>query len=181
MRRAIALGIVGLGLMVVPSAARRSSGLPASTLTPNAVAFADQLHGILGTGWQGCEYGHPRCPVGGTISTTSNGGKTWSVVRRTPRPVVFATYYRRGKYYVQLDDGATLLGSGEHWRPADGGHNWHALPKVSRPEEDFGSWAYVVPHGGVGYAVHAIGGSEKRRLIETTDAGRTWHVVRRWG
>ena len=63
----------------------------------------------------------------------------------------------------------------------DGGHEWHALPKVSRPEEDFGQWAYVLPRDGVGYAVLAIGGSEKRRLIETTDAGRTWRVVHHWG
>jgi hypothetical protein len=62
----------------------------------------------------------------------------------------------------------------------DGGHEWHALPKVSRPEEDFGQWAYVLPRGNVGYAVLGIGGSEKRRLIESTDAGRAWRVVHRW-
>ena len=63
----------------------------------------------------------------------------------------------------------------------DGGHDWQGLPKVARPEEDFGQWAYVLPHGGDGFAILAIGGSEKRRLVETTDAGRIWRVVHRWG
>ena len=276
----IALGVLGTALIAASAAAGGSGGLPGPALTPNAVAFRDRLHGVLGTGWQGCEYSHSRCRVEGTISLTSDGGKTWRVVRQTPRPVVAAAYLARGRYYVQLDDGATLVGSGDRWRPVapvwhnhqsvcpqgsyvgitanpfsgwaicsgqpgagnqsksvyrltgrgwkrvaytdmtspkghggissygypvgiaggerahgfgiiwesrgtlyvtrDGGRDWHALPKVSRPEEDFGQWAYVLPRGGVGWAVLAIGASETRRLIETTDAGRAWRVVQRW-
>jgi hypothetical protein len=63
----------------------------------------------------------------------------------------------------------------------DGGHHWHALPKVARPEIDFGDWADAdaYPYG-TEFVLLSIGGSEKRRLIETTDAGRTWRVVHRW-
>jgi hypothetical protein len=62
----------------------------------------------------------------------------------------------------------------------DGGRRWIAEPNVARPEVDFGQWADVGPGPGRAFVVLAVGGSEKRRLIETTDAGRTWHVVHRW-
>jgi photosystem II stability/assembly factor-like uncharacterized protein len=61
----------------------------------------------------------------------------------------------------------------------DGGYRWHALPGVARPEIDFGVSAVALPHG-MGYVVLALGGGTQRRLLETADAGRTWHVVRRW-
>ncbi|HEX4323911.1 MAG TPA: hypothetical protein VHZ77_04685 [Gaiellaceae bacterium] len=281
MRSGVALVAITIGLVAASGATGHTTGLPHSALTPDAVAFRDRLHGILGGGWQGCEFSNGHCHPQGTISVTSDGGKTWTVVRRTSRPVVATAYWRRGDYYVQLDDGETLLGHGSSWRrstPAwsryasacpqgsyngitanphsswaicsgqpgagnqsksvyrqttrgwkrvaytgmtsanghggissygypvgiagnerplgfgiiwesrgtlyvshDGGHDWQALPKVSRPEEDFGQWAYVLPRSGDGFVVLAIGGSEKRRLLETTDGGRTWRVVHRWG
>jgi hypothetical protein len=279
MRSRIALAVVLVGLIAVSASAARPSRLPRSALTPNAVAFRDRLHGILGSGWQGCEYRTSPCRTAGAISVTSNGGRTWRVVRRTARPVVYASF-ANGTYYVQLDDGETLAGNGLRWRlhppvwqqsyavcpqgwnmgiqanvfqytgslvvctgqpgagnqaksvyrltargwkrvadtgmtsrkghggissygypigiasnfkgfgviwesrgtlyvTRDGGHEWHALPRVSRPEEDFGQWADVV-NTHLGFVVLAIGGSEIRRLVETTDAGRTWRIVRRW-
>lgn len=69
---------------------------------------------------------------------------------------------------------------GTLYSTSDGGRHWHPHPKVVRPEIDFGFWAFVLPHGGVGWEVVAYGGSRYRRLIETTDAGRTWRVVHRW-
>jgi hypothetical protein len=62
----------------------------------------------------------------------------------------------------------------------DGGHSWHALRKIARPELDFGDWADVNPGNGTAFVLLSYGGSERRRLIETTDAGRTWRVVHRW-
>lgn len=59
----------------------------------------------------------------------------------------------------------------------NGGHDWHALPKVAQPEIDFGVWADVV-WGKLGFVLLMRG--RDIRLIETTDAGRTWHVVHRW-
>jgi photosystem II stability/assembly factor-like uncharacterized protein len=61
----------------------------------------------------------------------------------------------------------------------DGGSHWTGLPKVARPEVDFGMSASALPHG-VGFVVLAKGGTETRRLVETTDAGRSWRVVYIW-
>ena len=63
----------------------------------------------------------------------------------------------------------------------DGGHHWHALPKVARPELDFGDWADVTGNGTAFVLLqYSLGDGEAHRLIETTDAGRTWRVVHRW-
>jgi len=251
--------------------------LPRVALVPNAIAFRDPQHGIMGTGWQACasQGGAFGCRPQGTISITSDGGKTWKVLLRTPRPVVAVTI--QGSHeQVTFDDGETLGSSdaGRHWMPVvtgstrafagpcppftsvfvsgdwtlcgsqssagnqgkivyrltatgwkrltntpfptgtsyggissygyvqgiamatdgfgviwesrgtlyvtrDGGRNWTGLPKVAQPEVDFGVEAIALPHG-IAFALLAHGGSEVRRLVETTDAGRSWHVVHSW-
>ncbi|MES1246588.1 MAG: hypothetical protein ABUS54_02815 [Actinomycetota bacterium] len=60
----------------------------------------------------------------------------------------------------------------------DGGSHWLGLPKVAVPEVDFGEAATALPQG-TAFAVLARG-NVHRRLLETTDAGRTWRVVHRW-
>jgi hypothetical protein len=60
----------------------------------------------------------------------------------------------------------------------DGGLRWLELPKVGVPEVDFGITGAALPHGR-GWVVLARGNIH-RRLLETADAGRTWHVVHRW-
>jgi hypothetical protein len=276
--------VVAVGLIALSAAAaapaRSSAKLPRSALVPNAVAFFDRTHGLLGTGWEGCVNGTWHCRRQGTISVTSDGGKTWHVVLHTRRPVVAVEYFHDGTY-ARTDNGQTYAGdnSGRRWQrrsplsfhghcpkgwhagftadfvdtnidtpwsicsgppgagnvekavyrgtrrvaftpstthngyggislygyPAgisgsyaglgiiwetrgtlylthDGGHHWHALPKIARPEIDFGDWADadVYPHG-TAFVLLSIGGGERRRLIETTDDGRRWHVVHRWG
>jgi len=66
----------------------------------------------------------------------------------------------RGTLYVSRNDG----------------HHWHALPRISRPEVDFGVWASTL--GDAGYVL--LQRNQHTRLITTTDAGRTWRVVHRW-
>jgi hypothetical protein len=61
----------------------------------------------------------------------------------------------------------------------DGGSRWTGLPKVARPEQDFGQSGAALPHG-IGYVLLSIGGTTSRRLIETRDRGRSWRVVHRW-
>jgi photosystem II stability/assembly factor-like uncharacterized protein len=80
------------------------------------------------------------------------------------------------------DDGFAVIWErrGTLYVTRDGGHRWFALPKVARPEIDFGQWAYALPRGGVGFVVLARGPGCPCRLIETTDAGRGWRVVHRW-
>jgi photosystem II stability/assembly factor-like uncharacterized protein len=59
----------------------------------------------------------------------------------------------------------------------DGGSHWTGLPKVARPEQDFGLSGAALPRG-IGYVLISIGG--RVSLIGTSDAGRAWHVVHRW-
>jgi hypothetical protein len=242
---------------------------PRATLVPNAIAFRDPSHGLLGTG----------TTTQGTISLTSDGGRTWKVALRTPRPVVWVSWFE-GTLAARFDDGENVhsTNGGRTWTPfavgygqfnvgcplgtqqmqnnsltgnwslctnqpgagnqgkavyefkthgwtrlaytsfpsgggshgglssygypqgiamandgfgiiwesrgtlyvtRNGGSNWVGLPKVAQPEVDFGVSAFALPKGG-GFALLAKGGSNKRRLLETTDAGRHWHVVHSW-
>lgn len=282
------IAVVGAAIaLLVPAASSAAPQLTPPRFVPNAVAFRDRLHGVLGSGWESCANTAWHCLLQGAISVTSDGGRTWTVVRRTERPVV--SLVRAGNTYVAtLDDGEELSSGhdGHVWRPAppstagintvwsvcpqgmtigansgsddwslcttepsagnqgkavyrnlpnrgwvrvactgffnlapcsahgeggissygyplgiagaadgfgliwesrgtlwitrDGGRHWGSVPKVVRPEIDFGFWAFVLPKGGVGWEVVGYGGTEKRRLLETTDAGRTWRVVHRW-
>jgi hypothetical protein len=242
---------------------------PRVALVPNAIAFRDPSHGIIGTGWQACagQGGAFGCKPQGTISLTSDGGRTWHVLLRTPRPVV-AVSVQGVHEQARFDDGETIGSSdgGLHWAPVvvppatgvaspcpagsqafvvvdwavcasqasagnqaklvyrlgvngwrrlaarglsgygyvaglamarngfgiiwesrgtlyvtrDAGSHWIGLTRVARPEVDFGTSAVVLPHG-VGFVVLTTnGGSEMRRLLETTDAGRSWRIVHTW-
>jgi len=239
---------------------------PRVALVPNAIAFRDPRHGIIGTGRQGCASSAFGCRPQGTISITSDGGKTWKVLLRTPRPVVSVSEDGHHERAV-FDDGETIGSSdgGLHWVPVvvrpptgigspcpagsqaflvvdwavcasqpsagnqsklvyrlgvrgwrrvparglsgygyvaglavasdgfgliwesrgtlyvtrNGGSDWTGLTHVAAPEVDFGTSAVALPHG-VGFALLANGGGEKRRLVETTDAGRSWVVVHSW-
>src|SRR5438445_1336009 len=252
MRTRVAMLVAAVGLIALSAAAtapaRTHRHLPRSALVPNAVAFLDRRQGLLGTGWEGCVNRAWHCRLQGTVSVTSDGGKTWRVVLRTRRPVVAVEYFHDA-VYARLDDGQTLSagsdarnwqrrsrlsfkgyycpkgwnagftadlvdtnidvpwsvctgppgagneakavyrgtrrvaftplashggygGIGVYGYPAgitgahgglgiiwesrgtlhlthDGGHNWHAPPKVARPEIDFGDWAdaHGYPHG----------------------------------
>ena len=240
-----------------------------ASLIPNAVAFRDASHGLIGTG-QTAE---------GTISLTTDGGRTWKVALRTPRPVVWVSWFQ-GVLAARYDDGENVQSTngGRTWAPAvvgppffsncpqgmaqqpsnppylnwalctteggagsmgksvywqqpghawkrvaytpfapigrgygglsvsgypqgiamandgfgmiwesrgtlyvtrDKGFHWIGLPKVAQPEVDFGFSAYAL-RDGVGFVLLAKGGSVNRRLLETKDAGRSWHVVYIW-
>ena len=277
---------VFLGLAVVPlvfltsvtgSDASRTPGRLA--LTPNAIAFRDSSHGLAGTGWISCGYPQATCRPAGTISRTFDGGRTWRVVLRTPRPVAWVGVVE-GISWARFDDGENLRSTdgGRTWRPAiqlappyspcpqalaqlsdvfvtaggrewalcagqggagsmgkavyrltprgwrrvawtqfgppgrgyggisiygyplgiamaddgfgliwesrgtlyvtrDGARLWQGLPKIARPEVDFGVFGAALPDG-VGFVLLMRG--DARRLLETHDYGRTWHVVHRW-
>lgn len=108
---------------VAGASARTGTGLPRSALVPNTVAFIDRLHGILGTGATACVHGGRNCRLQGTISVSSDGGRTWRVVRRTPNPVVSAAYFHDA-YYVRLLDGTT------YWATSAGGP-WQQGHRIS--------------------------------------------------
>ncbi len=71
----------------------------------------------MGTGWLGCESSTFGCQLQGTISRTSDGGKTWKVALRSRRPVVWVSV-----------DGTTAWArydDGENLRSTDAGRTWH--------------------------------------------------------
>ena len=217
---------------------------------PLAIAFRDPGHGVLGTTR--------------TIELTSDGGRTWRVVLRTPRPVTSVSIVSSSEY-ARYDDGENLVSrnGGRTWAPTvvsdtftavcpqgtersyaslewalcvsepgagsqakyvyrdvpnrgwqrlaakgltvqgyaigiamatggfgviweqrgtlyvtrDGGVHWTGLPKIARPEVDFGGSGTALADG-VAYVLLKRGGTS--RLIGTRDAGRTWRVVHRW-
>ena len=247
---------------------------PRVALVPNAIAFRDPSHGIMGTGWTGCTNDQFGCRPQGTVSITSDGGRTWRILFRTARAVV-GIGYRGAALTAQYDDGENVasVDGGRHWMPTvigspsstgcptnsqsfesgswllctnqpgagaqgkvlyrytprgrkrvaytpfpyghgayggigvtgypvglamandgfgliwewrgtlyvtrDGGSHWVGLPELAQPEVDFGMSGYALPHG-VGFVVLAKGGTEVRRLLERTDAGRSWRVVHTW-
>jgi len=232
---------------------------------PLAIAFRDPAYGVLGTSR--------------TIELTADGGQSWRVVLRTPRPVVSVSFLG-GAEWARFDDGEShrstdggrrgapavaqfpsesvcpqgtqqswmsIAPGGDDWAlcttqggagnmgksvyrlgakgwkrvaytpfgpgpgyggiatygypigiamardgfgviwesrgtlylTRDGGSHWTGLPKVARPEVDFGESGAALLHG-VGYVLLSGGGSAGRRLIGTRDGGRTWHVAHRW-
>jgi photosystem II stability/assembly factor-like uncharacterized protein len=283
MRTGVAMLVAAVALIILSAAADapagRSGQLPRSALVPNAVAFLDRRDGILGTGWAGCRNRAWHCRLQGTVSVTSDGGRTWRVVLRTRRPVIGVESFHDA-VYARLDNGQAFWaadnarnwqrrtplsfkgycpkgwqagftadfvdmnietpwsicvgvpgagnqakavyrgtrrvaftaiqgvptrsgissygypvgisggdgGFGIIWESRgtlyvtrDGGHHWRSLPKVARPEIDFGIWADADAYpDGTAFVLLSIGGSERRRLIETTNAGRSWRVVHRW-
>jgi len=118
MKSGVALLVSVVALVVLSTASGSRTSIPRAALYPNTVAFADRMHGALGTGEPGSH--------GGTIELTSNGGQSWHLVRRTRRPV--SAIAAVGRYwYAQLEGGQTLKStdSGSRWgRTSD--HVWSA-------------------------------------------------------
>jgi len=197
---------------------------------PTAIAFRDPSHGVLGTTRD--------------IEVTGDGGRTWRVLFRTPRPVGWVGYdatgrarwrpsaplvrptpcpaldetVRSGGWFLCIGQGGAGMGEKEVYRGStrlawtghgitaqgyavgiamardgfglvwesrgpllvtrSGGSRWLALPQVGVPEVDFGISGAALPHG-LGWVILARGNIH-RRLLETSDAGRTWRVVHRW-
>jgi hypothetical protein len=214
---------------------------------PVAIAFRNAEDGLLAAGH--------------TIQATSDGGRTWHVVFRTPRSVMDLSYDpNTGRPRAVLDDGENL--GGPRWQPEgplkelfppcqpfdnaadfsddwvlcigqssagegfktayhlvqsrwrrcgsltrfgyaygiamahdgfgivwegrgtlyvtrDGCAHWTGLPTVAAPDLDFGISGSAV-RGGRAWVILARGDVD-RRLLATTDHGRTWRLVHRWG
>jgi photosystem II stability/assembly factor-like uncharacterized protein len=95
---------------------------PRVALVPNAIAFRDPSRGLLGAGWTSCSTTGSGCRPQGTIQLTGDGGRTWRVVLRTPRPVT-AVAFRGRIAWARFDDG-------ENVASADGGRSWHRTVAV---------------------------------------------------
>jgi hypothetical protein len=147
--------------------------LPRLALVPNAIAFRDPKHGILGTGSEPCAADPgPGCDrPQGTISVTTDGGRTWSVVVRTPRPVVSVSFQPDGEHAV-LDDGENLATTnGRTWNPVV------ASPSGGSPCGSGGDSFAISSStpGGREWVLCAIGvpgaGNEAKAVYRKTDKG----------
>lgn len=111
-------------------------------------------------------------------------GGRWTQVAYTPFLTRGRAYGGISEYGYPVGFEMSADGFGLIWESRgtlyvtrDGGRHWTGEPKVARPEVDFGIAGSVRSHG-VGFVTLARGHS--RRLLETRDYGRTWHVIRRW-
>jgi photosystem II stability/assembly factor-like uncharacterized protein len=129
---------------------------PAPT-NPTSAAFWDVRHGVLGA--SACAHGTP-CRSG-TISLTSDGGRTFHVVERTRSPVQSVQTAGGGVAIAHLAGGDAL-------RSVDRGRTWRPFPL-----------RYVTSFAtrDVALAFHLVvrpDGAQILHLFLTSDAGRTW-------
>jgi len=137
----------------------------------------------MGTGYQPCgDDPSARCRPQGTVSITGNGGKTWRVLFRTPRPVVFVSYFA-GWEWARFDDGETLQSTdgGRHWRPAVPPNPFSAFsscPIGWAGHDNTGSenWSVCTTEGGtgaMGKAVYRLTATGWKRVAYTSFAPPT--------
>ncbi|HZS30585.1 MAG TPA: hypothetical protein VFA37_04955 [Gaiellaceae bacterium] len=101
MRTTIAL-LIATAALGGTAAAGTSRAVASSRLVPVAVAFSDRLHGELGLATPHCDGCAPR----GAIAVTSDGGRTWRIVRHTARRVVALAFYQDGSFRVGFEGAA---------------------------------------------------------------------------
>ncbi len=166
MRSGLAVLVAAVALLALPTASGSLSlaPLPHSALVPNTVSFrGDGKLGILGTGSQ--YSGH----AGGTISQTTDGGKTWQVVRRTSSPVVRTAWFH-DLFYVRLQNGQELQGRGRHWErlprsaSANYCHGWygHGVTADIVDTNEVRWWSVCVGQPGAGNEAKAVYRGTKR-------------------
>jgi len=108
------------------------------------------------------------------IFRTSDGGRHW----RT-RGSIAGYGYPEGIAFSPAGLGVLWEGRGTLYVTRDGGAHWNAEPKVVQPEIDFGRGAAAL-NGRRAFVLVGRGGALPARLLEATDAGRTWQVIHRW-
>jgi photosystem II stability/assembly factor-like uncharacterized protein len=160
--RLLALGAVVLSLAGadVARGGTRAARPPrvSAPLVPNAIAFWDADRGLIATGFRYCDVG--RCE-GGTISLTTDGGRTSRVLLRTPAPVTWVAVAAQGHAWA-LTAGALL-------HSTDGGQTWEHLAAVVQ------SPSFATAEHGMGIGC----GSARIRstcpwLVATSDHGVHW-------
>ena len=112
---------------------------------PTAIAFRTPSAGLLGTS--------------SSIELTRNGGRTWKVVFRTPRPVASLSFDDDGRPRAILDDGENLgaADGGRRWTPelALGPRFSPCPPALSIPVFS-DHWVLCTGQGGAGNAGKAV-------------------------
>jgi photosystem II stability/assembly factor-like uncharacterized protein len=163
---ACAVGVVSAGVTWRDTS---GSSVP-SALVPNAIAFWDADHGLVGTGFRYCEVG--RCG-GGTISETTDGGRTSRVRVRTAGPVSWLSVAPGGSAWAVVDHCSATRGClpTRFFRTSDGGRTWQRLPRlVLRPSFADRLHGFALA-GGSCEPAWCLGA----KLLATADGGGTWH------
>lgn len=140
---------------------------------PNAIAFRTSAVGFAGTGLTSC--GNPafHCRPRGTISVTTDGGRSWRVLRSTPRPVVSLKLVG-ARIWATYDNGVVVSSGddGKTWRrtrtPKSPAGPCAAGPNVYRANQ------VVVTPGGQRYAlcVYEPGAGNQAKAVFRWRAGR---------
>jgi hypothetical protein len=165
------VAVVLAGLCLGLAAARGSGQSPMTTplqFLPNTIAFWNQEHGLIGTGnetylgtpWQVCER---KCR--GSISVTTDGGRTSHVLVRTPGPVVRIMVARpRLAWAIVVPACKQASCTHDLWRSVDAGRKWQVINPAPDP-------FYTASFAD---SAHGLALSGSGRPLITIDGGRTW-------
>jgi Photosynthesis system II assembly factor YCF48 len=145
----------------------RALGAPAESVTvtprsllPSAIAFWNRQHGLIGTGFED----YPGTLDRGSISVTTDGGRTSHVLVQTPGPVVRIAVARPAQAWAIVRACKRGRCSLDLWRSSDAGRTWQVVRPAPPP-------FYTASFAD---AQHGFALVHDHRLIATTNAGRTW-------
>jgi photosystem II stability/assembly factor-like uncharacterized protein len=150
------------GLLVVAAAAvavQTGAAAPARTrlvTRPASAIFLNARVGLLGVRY--CVRGAGHCASGG-VERTTDGGRTYSVVLRTRKPITSVE-----RFGPQGATATTLFGAA--WRTLDGGRTWR--PVSYRP------FFWATPRIALRFDAYVKRSGQKLALRVTHDGGRTF-------
>lgn len=122
----------------------------------NAFVMWNAHDGLLGT--ETCKR-NGGC-VGGAVERTSDGGRTYHVVLRTPHGIdSLQTIGRNGAI--------ATTGNERTWRTLDGGTTWQQVP--NHPVVN-----WLNPRLGIRFRYYMAGNVEKQVMLVTHDGGHSW-------
>jgi photosystem II stability/assembly factor-like uncharacterized protein len=137
-----------------PSPKQQPKGPVTTGFAPSGIAFWNPTHGLVvgTTSCRSCKVAHE-----GVLASTTDGGKTWRIVYRSPHALT----------------GVTTLGSREAWatganlviHSTNAGSSWRAVAHQTLAHPTFVT-------SSLGWAV--AGTASKSGIVETVDGGRRW-------
>lgn len=138
------------------------------------LAFLDARHGVAA--------------LDGGLIRTADAGRHWTSVLLSGRPPAAGNSIVSGPPFFAFRDTVVLTAERHFGKPSDPG-NWHVVPYASNDAgaswsaRPLPSWWVPVIGSSDGNRFSAAGASvwfaaARRELLLTTDAGRTWGVVR---
>lgn len=155
------LALRGLLVLAVAAAvAQAVSAAPARIHTSYTTGFFwTPDRGLLGVGV--CASRKYNCGTG-EVELTTDGGRTYRVIFRTPRPVTELIALGR-------DGALARLGRYRAYRTLDGGRHWSRVRTLE-------GTSFASPRFGLGY--RRVFEPHFAKLLRTADGGRTWQRIR---